>query len=35
MLVTSVRPDPDDISDVAGTVFLEGRPLENFCVLWL
>jgi hypothetical protein len=26
--VTRVRPDPDDISDVAGTVFFEARPLE-------
>jgi hypothetical protein len=28
MRVTRVRPDPDDISDVAGAVFFEARPLE-------
>jgi hypothetical protein len=27
--VTRVRPDPDDISDVVGTVFFEARPLED------
>ena len=29
MRVTRVRPDPDDISDVAGTLFFEARPLED------
>ena len=29
MPVTRVRPDPDDVSDVAGTVLFEGRQLEK------
>jgi len=29
MRVTRVRADPDDISDVVGTVFFEARPLED------
>lgn len=27
--MTRVRLDPDDISDVVGTVFFEARPLED------
>ena len=27
--MTRVRPDPDDVSDVAGTVLFEGRQLEK------